>query len=479
MPLSVGGAATDAILQVLAQREATKQKALALAHINLQDQLDQQRSQREQQGMIFEQGIKQQELQQRGEILKAGQAEKDRLQEDKDRTDFEKWAKENLTKGDIPTDPAVLAKMDKYGYTRTPVSQSLPTPPSGPLLRPAPQAGGVTITPPTPNGAPGSLPQPMSGLRLAPSTPVPKAYIGNVAEREAEKKQQLKQQLIADASDPVKMAEMKANPVLMQSRFDEAGMAIPAGLVVPKAEPAIIYVDALQKKMWDVNGNPTTTPPVGAHFVEVQHPPAAPGQNTQPQMIFGPDGKMHAVKFTGNSAQEIPLPAGLEGGTKTNPITGQMKNRQVGAQQVRDAIPTVEALIVEADRRGLLGPAMGRVSDFLAKDVGSTGNDANDELLGQLRLELSGVRSGFAYAHGGARGSNYQMAKALEKNLDESKMDRSGLHGGLLGIDDFLAHYSADPRIALEEAAKAAATPPPAAKPKIDFDKILQGVIKK
>jgi len=164
----------------------------------------------------------------------------------------------------------------------------------------------------------------------------------------------------------------------------------------------------------------------------------------QPQIFYDGNGKPHAIQFSGGQSREIPLPSGgpdLAG--KTSPITTQMRTQANSASRVGSHVEDVQGLIDEADKRGLLGPALGRWSDFLAGSVGSTGNPDDDFLLGELRMGLSNLKSGFAMVHGGARGGGSPgMAARWDKILNSGKMDKHELTGALTEMKKWLDSYA-------------------------------------
>jgi hypothetical protein len=123
--------------------------------------------------------------------------------------------------------------------------------------------------------------------------------------------------------------------------------------------------------------------------------------------------------------------------------SGQEQNRQDMASRVVSHFGTVEEQLKEANDRGLLGPLAGRTfTDFMAGRVGSTGNDADDELIGELRQNLGLVRSGVASLHGRA-GANAGIAASIEKKMDEGHMSYAELSGGLKALKNWATTYAA------------------------------------
>lgn len=131
-------------------------------------------------------------------------------------------------------------------------------------------------------------------------------------------------------------------------------------------------------------------------------------------------------------------------------------NRQDMATKILNRFPDLESDLEDANRRGLLGPDKGRIADFLAGKVGSTGNGENDELLGSLRMNLNGVRSGFASLHGKG-GGNVQIARDIEKTMDSGHMSYEELHGAVVrGMKRWVQDYAKNPN---QRAAPAATDP--------------------
>lgn len=169
-------------------------------------------------------------------------------------------------------------------------------------------------------------------------------------------------------------------------------------------------------------------------------------------------------------------------------VTGTTRSRMETAKQIGSHFGEIAKQVEEADQRGLLGPISGRWSDYLAGKVGSTGNPDDDRFLGQLRLEISAVKSGFAMVHGGVRGGgSIQMAERWDKILDSGKMSKDELLGALSGMKGWIDRYGQDPNSAPPEASSgspsrvgSAGTPPPASPgrryvPKLDASGVQIG----
>lgn len=130
------------------------------------------------------------------------------------------------------------------------------------------------------------------------------------------------------------------------------------------------------------------------------------------------------------------------GGTVAGPESAVTKNRRDMADAVGSHFDDVNHLLDEADQKGLLGPLKGRTFvEFMSGKVGSTGNAANDELLGELRTQLSMIRTGTASLHG-RTGANVGIAKDIEKKMDEGYMDPAQLRGALKGLKNWVDTYA-------------------------------------
>src|SRR5262245_5267204 len=170
----------------------------------------------------------------------------------------------------------------------------------------------------------------------------------------------------------------------------------------------------------------------------MQNGKQAQGYHPPPQPIT-----VQTVDAQGNPVTKIvPKTPGAEYAGK---LPQNIQSRMYTAKGVMTHMGETLDMIDEADRRGLLGPIEGRWADFLAGKVGSTGNDADDELLGQLRMDLKLMTSGTVAAHFQSRGGQ-QMMHDFQALLDSGKFSRSQLRGALLGMQSWLGNYAKDPR---------------------------------
>jgi hypothetical protein len=159
-----------------------------------------------------------------------------------------------------------------------------------------------------------------------------------------------------------------------------------------------------------------------------------------PQTHFDKQGNAHVVQFIGGVPHEIPMPFDAAG--KANPITAQERNRQAMAVPVMNQIPHLSGLIDQAEQLGLLGPAEGRtVNDLLGGRFGTTGDATKDRVLGQLRIGMKALSTGFASLHGRG-GANAGIGKELEEALYQAKMDPEQIRGALQEIRNWTQGYA-------------------------------------
>lgn len=115
------------------------------------------------------------------------------------------------------------------------------------------------------------------------------------------------------------------------------------------------------------------------------------------------------------------------------------------AQYAKTLIPHIQDmrdLVSEADQKGYIGPAAGRLyGQFLAGKVGSTGNPDADELLGKLRATDSLLKSGTLKVHFGSRGGQ-AMYSHFSDLLNSGKQSAATMNGALDGVQEFLQGYA-------------------------------------
>lgn len=111
------------------------------------------------------------------------------------------------------------------------------------------------------------------------------------------------------------------------------------------------------------------------------------------------------------------------------------------AATVLPHIEELRGLIQEAESKGLLGPIRGRVSQFLAGKIGSTGNKDIDSLLGRLRSADSLMSSALLRTHFGARGGQGLYDKFINL-LDTGKSTPEALNGTLDEFKSYAEGYA-------------------------------------
>lgn len=200
-------------------------------------------------------------------------------------------------------------------------------------------------------------------------------------------------------------------------------------LGVKPGEPVDTYVDPRTHLVSDIRTGEDIT-----KFVSHWEKPPSPDRvliQTGEGYMRRPDA---AAKL--GAGENVPL---------ADPAT--VRTRKNMADTVKEHVPQAMALIEEADQKGLLGPIMGRWSDFLANRLGSTGDQDTDDLMGQLAFTMSGLRTGFANVHGGARGGgSIQMTEMWKAIYDSKFMSKDRLMGALKAEQDWLAKYGSQPK---------------------------------
>lgn len=280
-----------------------------------------------------------------------------------------------------------------------------------------------------------STPMPTGRTALPTAEPMPARFAGIPSQALVEKQNQA--QLDYINSLPEGPAKTAATYEL------RTGKPIPAGALKTDADkhsPAYIEYQDYKKETETAGQKPldfNSWATMDANRKNVNKPNAP-----QPQIFYDANGKPHAMQFTGGEPKEIPLPANLTG--KTSPISAAVWTRVNAAKKVGSHIGDVESEIEEADRRGLLGPLKGRMSEFLAGKIGSTGDPDNDFLLGKLRLDISAVKSGFGMVHSGSRAA-IGLLKRWDEVLNAKDMSKETLLGSLDGMQGWLSSYAEDP----------------------------------
>jgi hypothetical protein len=122
--------------------------------------------------------------------------------------------------------------------------------------------------------------------------------------------------------------------------------------------------------------------------------------------------------------------------------TSAQKNRAQFAQQAIDQLPDLRNLLSQAQSRNLLGPIQGRYADFMAGKIGTTGNPADDKLMGNLRSSLNFFESMMVKAHLGGESSDAERARVRE-DIGQSFQTPAMIAGGLEASEKVLRSYAA------------------------------------
>lgn len=143
--------------------------------------------------------------------------------------------------------------------------------------------------------------------------------------------------------------------------------------------------------------------------------------------MFGPDKKPFEGKVLPKSS---------------NQPTSSTRSSAEFATTILPHIEEMRGLIDEADKKGFIGPASGRIyNQFLAGKIGSTGNDEADRLLGRLRSMDSLLKTGAMRVHFGARGGQ-QMYEHFSDMLNSGKQSKANLYGSLDTLEGFMQGYA-------------------------------------
>lgn len=112
------------------------------------------------------------------------------------------------------------------------------------------------------------------------------------------------------------------------------------------------------------------------------------------------------------------------------------------ADSIVPHIKEMRNLVSEADQKGYIGPAAGRVyNQFMSGKVGTTGNPDADKLLGRLRASDSLLKTGAMRVHFGARGGT-QMYDHFSDLLNSGRQSAAMLNGSLDTLESFMQGYS-------------------------------------
>lgn len=167
------------------------------------------------------------------------------------------------------------------------------------------------------------------------------------------------------------------------------------------------------------------------------------GLNLQKQQNFE---KMYKARIMGIEAmkqlrqQAMTQSYGL-GMARLEEPTSQVRSMGETAATVLPHIEELRQLIEEADKKHLIGPMKGRVSDFLAGKIGSTGDKNLDVLMGKLRASDGLINSAMLRTHFGGRGG-ITMYKNFVDLLDTGKATKEQLNGALDTYKSYATGYA-------------------------------------
>lgn len=169
-----------------------------------------------------------------------------------------------------------------------------------------------------------------------------------------------------------------------------------------------------------------------------------------------PDGKQDSAAYMGNTPDGKPLLLWKDGTISIGKVPGDVsvlpksstqptaatRTSSEFAKTIIPHIDTMRDLVNQADAKGFIGPAAGRIyGDFLTGKVGTTGDPEADKLLGRLRATDSLLKTGAMKVHFGARGGT-QMYDHFSDMLNSGKQSKAVLNGALDGIQDFMEGYA-------------------------------------
>lgn len=167
-------------------------------------------------------------------------------------------------------------------------------------------------------------------------------------------------------------------------------------------------------------------------------------------------GKPESVTYMGNTPDGKPLLLSKDGTISIGKVPGDgpvlpksstqptaaTRTTSEFARTIIPHIDTMRDLVNQADAKGFIGPAAGRIySNFLTGKVGTTGNAEADRLLGRLRATDSLLKTGAMKVHFGSRGGT-QMYDHFSDMLNSGKQSKAVLNGALDGIQDFMQGYA-------------------------------------
>jgi len=200
------------------------------------------------------------------------------------------------------------------------------------------------------------------------------------------------------------------------------------------------FAEFLKQQGIDTGKYAARVSPEGRAAAEIEQQIAGVKKAGQPQTYFDAQGKAHTVRFINGVPEEVAMP--FESAGKTNPTTPQTRDRQARAGEILPHFARANDLLNEAEAKGVLGPLAGRtIGEFLAHEVGSTGDPDTDRILAALQMNMTALSSGFASLHGRG-GANVGIAHEMSNQLNKRKMTADAIRGALYEMQDWTRGYA-------------------------------------
>ncbi len=256
---------------------------------------------------------------------------------------------------------------------------------------------------------------------------------GNVQEQQ--NVSQYGQEKAIDAQYADKTEEGKLTPEMAGSLFSQVSPEF--GQAAQKA--VTDFKTANNRDMTIKEANSALDPVMKA--LEIKNKPSAPskyymGNDPDGNAIFG-DKNGNMFGPDGSAYQGKVLPK------SSNMPTSSTRSSSEFATTILPHIDEMRQMIKDADSKGYIGPAAGRVyGQFMAGKVGSTGNDDADQLLGKMRAMDSLLKTGSMRVHFGARGGA-NMYDHFSDMLNTGKQSAAMLNGSLDTMQKFMEGYAA------------------------------------
>lgn len=171
-------------------------------------------------------------------------------------------------------------------------------------------------------------------------------------------------------------------------------------------------------------------------------PPGSSGTLVQ-SGLFDSSGQPIMINNKSGKSQTIALPDGTVGTTQTKTQLTPTSQTRASGEFAASVIPHIQDFkgqITVADQAGYLGPLRGRYQQFMTGQIGSTGNDADDYMLGKLKSTRDFLASASMKAHVGNRGGG-EMLEHFLSDMDTGKQSAAVLQGELDGLLPFMEGY--------------------------------------